>query len=45
MDEDTGISLGQQLPAGPFFRRKVAEKKLATFQCKIALPKTLTMQT
>jgi hypothetical protein len=26
MDEDTGISLGQQLPAGPFFRRTVAEK-------------------
>jgi len=25
MDEDTGISLGKQLPAGPFFRRTVAE--------------------
>jgi hypothetical protein len=31
MDEDTGISLGKQLPAGPFFRRTVAEKKISYF--------------
>jgi len=30
MDEDTGISLGQQLPAGPFFRR-TSPKKISYF--------------